>query len=158
MVKLICGIILMLIAFYGGYCVDKYYKGRVGLISDFKRFLLFAGREARYLKTDIFTVINGYESSSRLKGILQKIKDGAEKGEKIEITEPLLRKNEKEQMSEFFTRLFTADGATSEKVFKKSCEEFNDIETAAIAEKKNKGELWKKLLILFGVAVLILCI
>ena len=150
----------MAVMAYLGFAIEKYYKNRHGLVSDFYEFLQYASREIQFLKTDILTLISNFNSgrAGAFSKVLESVKESVQKGEEIKIDNPFLNASEKLMVSGFFLGISKSDYCEQEKVFKRYLSETESKLKQTEKQKKNNGELIKKLFILIGVGILIILI
>ncbi|NLO64266.1 MAG: hypothetical protein GX095_03370 [Clostridiales bacterium] len=158
MIRLAVGATLMAVAAYIGIGIDKFYKMRVDYLKDFADFLGYASREAGFLKTDILRIISLYcaSRSSNLTKYLQQTKQQLENGNAPTIDCVFLAKKDKKLYESFFEGLKSADYRTQEKLFLHSIAETSELIKEAEKNKKNKGELIRKLMALGGVALMVI--
>lgn len=145
---------------YIGVSIDRHYKKRLDTVRDFSDFLAYASREISFLKTDILTVVSNYIKgrTSPLSDALAKIKDSYEKGEKLTIENPYISAEDKEIIVRFFEGIKKSDYKEQEKLFQKTIVEAGERVRISEKQKKEKGELIKKLCILAGVGLMILIV
>jgi hypothetical protein len=160
MVRILAGAVLMIVMFYLGAGIEKYYKRRHEIYKDFYDFLQYASREIGFLKTDIISIIEnfGNEKSGNFIKILNSVKDCVQKGLDIKVETSYLNANEKLAVVSFFNSLSKSDFTEQEKLFNRYKLETGDKLKTAEKQKKEKGELYKKLFILGGVGLLIIVI
>lgn len=157
---------LMAVMFYIGMSVERHYKQRATLFKEFFEFLQYAAREIGFLKTDIVTLIERYTKNkagekrkeSDLAGILKKVGEDISTDREIKVESALLKEPEKELVSSFFRDIMKSGFKEQEKVFARYSGESAERVKTAEKQKKEKGELTKKLCILAGVGLLIVLI
>ncbi|MDD3947824.1 MAG: stage III sporulation protein AB [Clostridia bacterium] len=160
MIRLAVGATLMAVVTYIGMGIDRFYKMRVEYLKGFADFLSYASREAGFLKTDILRIISLYcaSESSNLTKFLKETAKKLESGEQPAIDCVYLTKKDKRLYESFFQGLINADYRTQEKLFSHHIAEISELLKEAENNKKNKGELIRKLMALGGVALMVIVI
>lgn len=160
MIRLAVGATLMAIVTYIGIGIDRFYKMRVEYLRGFADFLSYASREVSFLKTDILSIISLYCTSkpSSLTKYLSNTAKQLKGGEKINIDCVYLNKADKLLYENFFTNLVNADYRNQEKLFCHSIAETTELIKDAEKNKKNKGELIRKLMALGGISLMVIVV
>ena len=151
----------MLVMFYLGAGIEKYYKKRHEIYKDFYDFLQYASREIGFLKTDILSIIKNFSAEkigSPFTKMLAAVKENAQKGQELKIETSYLNAAEKLSITSFFASLTKSDFVEQEKLFNRYKQETSDKLKITEKQKKDKGELCKKLFILGGIGLLVIII
>lgn len=160
MIRLAVGATLMAVVTYIGIGVDRFYKMRVEYLKGFADFLDYASKEAGFLKTDILRIISLYceTESSCLTKYLKETAKQLQDGIKPNADCVYLTKKDKRIYESFFEALVSADYQTQAKVFARNIAETAEMIKEAEKNKKNKGELIRKLMALGGVALMVIVV
>lgn len=157
MIKVVIGAIIMFSMTYIGIGLDGYYKARLDLITEICEFIRHAKREVSLLKTDFLSILLGFSSENKhFKKLVDDTKACVENNEDLNVECVYLNSKALASFKSFLVELMRADYTSHEQVFMKAREEFEVHLNCAIHDKKNKGELLRKLLALFGVGVVLM--
>lgn len=157
MIRLIIGAIIMISMTYIGIGLDGYYKARLGLINEICEFIRHAKREVSLLKTDFLSILSGFSCENKhLKKLVEDISTRIKNNDDLVVECVYLNDKSIASLTSFMKELMRADYTSQEQVFKKAMDEFEVHANCANRDKKNKGELMKKLLALFGVGVVLM--
>jgi len=160
LIKLIAGAMLMAVMFYIGIAIERFYKKRADCVVEFADFLSYASREISFLKTDILSVMGSFikDGTTPFKKMLAEVKTAFEKGTPLSFDNAYLTAGDKDLIKKFFNGIKKSDFQEQERLFKRTAAETNESVKVAIKQKKEKGELIKKLFILAGVGLMIVII
>lgn len=160
MIRLAVGATLMAVVTYIGIGIDRFYKMRVEYLREFADFLGYASREVGFLKTDILSIISLYcvSKPSYLTKLLSNTAKQLKNGENPSLDCVYLSKSDRMLYENFFSNIVTADYRTQEKLFSHNIAEITELIKDAEKNKKNKGELIRKLMALGGVALMVIVI
>lgn len=160
MIRLAAGAALMAASAYIGVGIDKFYKMRVEFLKSLLDFLDYAAREAGFLKTGILNIISLYceAESSALTHYLKQTAEQLQSGQKAVISCAYLTNRDKRLYESFFAGLAGADYKSQQAHFARCRAETETLIKDAEKNKKNKGELIRKLMALGGVALMVIVI
>lgn len=154
MVKIILGIIIVILVGYIGYGIEKFYKTRLGIIEEYKRFITYAERETSFLKTNIDELITNFDFNyQELNRIINYSLTHENLKECIHLTENLKR-----SIVTFIDEISKCDFLSIKNVFNNAKAECDEMIVKAQKEKVQKGELARKLVILAGFGLIIVII
>ncbi len=155
MVNVIIGTILLVVSTYIGIKIDSYYKERSNIIKEWLEFLQESNKQIKYFKTDIISIMARCEQQ-RIAKVVGEIKEQLTENTAIEVDSVYLNDKEKEIIIRYFKGVIGCDIAAQTTLAE--CTEQDMERQIGVAErqKKEKGELIKKLMILLGVALLII--
>ncbi|MDR3185633.1 MAG: stage III sporulation protein AB [Christensenellaceae bacterium] len=160
MIKWIAGAALMVITFHIGFHIERYYKKRADLYNDFLDFLRYTAREISHFKTNILTIIDDYTKckKSTFSELLGKVRDDMINASTINIDTLYLKSDEIKEITKFFYSIEKSDFSSQELLLKRYDAEINEKACLFLKQKKDKGELAKKLCILLGIGIMIVLI
>lgn len=160
MIRLAAGAALMVATAYIGAGIDKFYKMRVDFLKSFLDFVDYAAREASFLKTGIICIISLYcdAESSSLTHSLKLTAQQMQNGQRPSVAAAYLTNRDKKLYESFFAGLVNADFKSQQAHFARCRAETEDLLKDAEKNKKNKGELIRKLMALGGVALMVIVI
>ncbi len=154
MVKIILGIIIVILVGYIGYGIEKFYKTRLNIIEEYKRFVAYSERETTFLKTNIHELIKNFEFTyQELIRIINSSLNNEQIKDCIYITD-----NFKQAVNTFINEISKCDFYSIKSVFNKANQECDEIIIKAQKDKVQKGELARKLVILAGIGLIIVII
>jgi hypothetical protein len=154
------GSTLLCIAFYVGTQIEKRYKKRAIFYEEFLEFLRFAAREIRYLRTDMLSILSEFAKNDNkmIAMLLLEVNKQIIAGKSVQVKEPILDTNECLQIDSFFRDIAKCDAEDSMTLLTRYESEICDKSIIVNKQKKEKGELAKKLCILSGIALMIVVI
>jgi len=150
----------MAVSAYIGIGIDKFYKMRVDFLKCFLDFLDYAAREAGFLKTGILSIIALYceAEATCLTNPLKQTAEQLQNGQKAAVNGAYLTSRDKRLYESFFAGLVNADYKSQQAHFGRCRAETEELLRDAEKNKKNKGELTRKLMALGGVALMVIVI
>ncbi len=152
MIKIILGIIITVLCGYIGLGIEKYYKNCLKIIDDYRNFIRFAERQTEFLKTGINDLISSYDyNTDELKKILDNIVLNENN-----IGVKYLHATTVNEICSFITELGKSDFVTKNTVIKNALDRAEKLLLEAEKDKKQKGELSRKLIIIGGIALVLL--
>ena len=152
MIKIALAIIIVVLVGYLGYGIEKFYKTRLKILLDFKNFIKYAERETAFLKTNVDELVGKFENST---DELKKILLCALEKEEIKVSKVLNEQCKKEIIS-FINELSKSDFISIKSVIANALSKCDDMLVIAEKDKIQKGELSRKLVILFGIGLIII--
>lgn len=160
MIKLFAAAGLMAAISYIGIAADNFYKKRCQALYDFSDFLLFAEREISMLKTDIISIIDAFnaERKTLIFKLLEGAKENCKSGLPVTADTPYFSGDERMIFSRFFASIVKSGYKEQSELFTRYKAAVNDKIKLACKQKKEKGELIKKLCILGGVGLMIVIV
>ena len=158
MLKIILVAVGLLICVYIGIAVDNYYKSRLNILRDYLGFVRYSERETEFLKTDMPALMGNFECKSEFKDMLARAISGVIEGREAALTSDRLKKSDLDAVNAFMKGLSECDYHSKGALFRYSLGIAEEMEKTAEKEKKQKGELIKKLMFLLGVGLVILAI
>lgn len=159
MIRLLIGGALLFALTYVGFGIERFYKERVKLFKEFEAFTEKAAREISFLRTDIVKLTeNAAESGTVLGKLMGKIIADIKSGVNPVIDSVYLSKDEAAIITGFFAGLSRCDYAAGDALCGKTLGDVRECLKKSEKQKKERGELIKKLLILLGVGILILIV
>lgn len=154
MVKIVLGIIIVLLVGYLGFCIEKYYKTRLNIIKEYKKFIEFAERETEFLKTNVEDLIKKFNFTyAELKKIVSSPITGENLKDCLHLSENL-----RNEIITFITEVTKCDYQSIKGIVKKAHLSCDEMVKAAEKDKIQKGELARKLVILAGIGLIIVII
>ena len=153
MIKIILAIVVIVLLAYIGYGIERYYKTRLKILVDFKNFISFCKREIEFYKSSIDTLINKYDYQTES---LKKLLDCYVNNKEMESI--YLNKDIISRFKTFIYELSSADFYFKDSVIKSAEEVIASLLNQAEKDKKQKGELGRKLIVLLGIALIVLII
>lgn len=158
MVNMIIGALLFAAMTYLGVGIDLYYRERLRLAEDYAVFIAHARLELKFLKTDLETLLNSYKGgkTKEFKKLLDKCAALLGTGEEATVESAYLSEPQKKAFAAFINSLAKADYTDLALLIGHAEEESAELLKGARAGKTNKGELYRKLLILAGVGIMIM--
>ncbi len=158
MLGIILAAVGLLICVYIGLAVDNYYKSRLNTVRDYLAFVRYSERETEFLKTDMPALLSGFECKSEFKKMITEASGKLSEGGTAECASDRLKKEDLEKVNAFLKGLSETDYVSRAALFRYSISIAENMEKVAEKEKKQKGELIKKLMFLLGVGLVILAI
>lgn len=151
---------IFVLSYIIGNKIDRHYKKRADYYNNLFEFVRHAEREITLLKSDIVTIMSDYIKgmNSNQNIVFQDVLNSISNNDPIRINANYLNENEKREVESFFEGFAKIDSNNQEKFFKRH-EDFaiNRVELSR-KQKKEKGELGKKLCILAGIVLIIVII
>ncbi len=154
MIKIVLGIIIVILVGYIGYCIEKYYKARLGIIREYESFIFFAERETEFLKTNVEELISKFEFTyNELKKVISSTINGESIKDCLHLNDKL-----KSEIATFISEITKCDYRSIKSVISNAKAICNDMIIVAEKDKIQKGELARKLAILAGIGLIIIII
>lgn len=158
MLGIILAAVGLLICVYVGIAVDNCYKSRLNTVRDYLAFVRYSERETEFLKTDMPALVGGFECKSEFKNMLLSAGEALNEGKTAKCASDRLKKEDVDAVNDFLKALSETDYVSRAALFRYSLSIAENMEKVAEKEKKQKGELIKKLMFLLGVGLVILAI
>jgi hypothetical protein len=139
--------------------MERHYIKRAAYFNMFLEFVRHAEREILFLKVDILTIINEYIKTMNNAPIevFNEARSCITKGEQVKISVAYLNENERCQTANFFNGISKLTNDQN-KYFRVHENELLEKIDLVNKQKKEKGELGKKLCILVGIVLVIVII
>jgi hypothetical protein len=154
MIKLsICVVLILLIA-YLGYGIERYYSFKLKLAKEYNSFVSYVSRETTFLKSTVVDMIENYNFSSKeLKNLLLNEVNGTFNEIDKRISATL-----KDEIKLFLKELCTCDFGRLKFVVNNALEKSEILVKDAENDRRQKGELARKVIILIGIGLIIILI
>ena len=154
MIKLSICIILILLIAYLGYGIERYYSFKLKLAKEYNNFVSYVSRETTFLKSTVIEMIDNYNFSSKeLKNLLLNEVNGT-----FDEVDKRISKTLKDEVKLFMKELCTSDFKGVKYVINNALEKSGMLVKEAENEKRQKGELARKVIILIGIGLIIVLI
>lgn len=160
MLNFVLGAILCLCLGYIGIAIKGVYKARVRYFEDYCSFLDELIEEISFYKSPIGKFVESVTEYKRkeFRHTLMGYKCSVGENKEFVLESPILKKRDAEIIQNCFNSIGRTDSATQIFNLKNSKIHAEEMLKRANADLKSKGELYGKLGILFGIAVMILVI
>lgn len=161
--RLIAGGLLALICCYIGVLIKRRYMDREKFYRDAADFVSFLSSELSFKKTPIVTALKNFAAGR--KGAFIKFLDdfsvSLKRGDGFEkmcaeIDIPPLKKEEKKSLLSFFSELGRTSLDDQLSAISRAATEFGAKQKKCLDESKKLGGMYFKLLVLFGIALIII--
>ena len=158
MLGIILAAVGLLICAYIGIAVDGYYKARLNIVKHYLGFIRYSERETEFLKTDMPRLLAEYECDGEFKKMLAAANAEITAGREPHCETDKLKKGDLNEVNAFLKGLTECDYYSKNALFKYSLQVASEMENIAEKEKKQKGELIKKLMFLLGAGIVVLAL
>ncbi len=154
MIKLSICIVLILLITYLGYGIERYYSFKLRLAKEYNNFISYVLGETTFLKSTVIELIENYNfSSNELKNLLLNEVNGTFYEVDKRICNTL-----KDEIKLFVKELCTSDFGRVKYVVNKALEKSEILIKDAERDKRQKGELARKVIILIGIGLIVVLI
>lgn len=154
MIKLSICIVLILLIAYLGYGIERYYSFKLKLAKEYNSFVSYVSRETTFLKSTVVDMIENYNFSSKeLKNLLLNEVNGTLNEIDNRISATL-----KDEIKLFLKELTTCDFGRLKFVVNNALEKSEILVKDAENDRRQKGELARKVIILIGIGLIIILI
>ncbi len=155
MINALIGTTLLVLFSFIGIQVDAFYKERNNIIKEWAEFIQECNKQISYFKTDILSIMAHCEQKKISKTVL-KMQEQMSSGVGLEVDSVYLNDKEKAIITRYFNGIIGCDIEANTALAE--CTALDMERQIAVAEKqkKERGELIKKLMMLLGVALLIM--
>ncbi len=160
MLKLVFGIALFALSSFFGINYKKKCKERSRFYKELYEFVLHLTEQISYAKTPLPQIIKSFAmlKESVLGNLLKEYTVELEKGEQLEYSVKYLNEREKQEVLSFFRGLGKTDAENQITSLGESKQWINSKKEHTQKEELSKGNLYYKLAIIIGIALLIIVI
>ncbi|MFI3229166.1 MAG: hypothetical protein R3Y23_03255 [Bacillota bacterium] len=155
MANLLLGTVLLVFSTFIGIKIDAYYKERSLVIKEWSEFLYECNKKITYFKTDILTIMRECEQQKIAKDVLE-LSVAMEKSTELIIDNVYLNDKEKATIVRFFMGITGCDIEAQTTLTECTMQDIAVQMSLAERQKKERGELIKKLMILLGITLMII--
>lgn len=164
MVRTIAGALLCIGCVLCAVAVRKRYLLKRDFAAEICCFIASAKSDVRFLKTPLMEIIRTYKTAENVKreaaknfgALLEKVSECKSSGKPVVLECELLKPEENKELCRFFEGFGKSDGTATVDSLERFGEYFAEVQRRRTEESKRLGDMYFKLLIILGLALLII--